>query len=68
MDPTNPEHLLFQRYVCAQTRFHLTRERYGARNTVVMSYQWYSKAAFFTQQGNLLRIRRADISQLGANG
>lgn len=64
MNPDNPEQLMFGKYVCAQTRFNLTRERYGNRNTVVMSTKWNTQATFFATKGNLLQIWPADMSQL----
>jgi len=58
MNPHNPEKLLFEKYVTGRTRFVLTRERYGAQNTVVLSSKWHPSSVFFTQQGYSSFIRR----------
>jgi hypothetical protein len=55
MEPGNPDKLMFAKYVCAQTRFQLTRERYGNKNTVVMTTQWHGMAAFFNQKSTLFQ-------------
>jgi len=57
MNPHNPEKLLFEKYVTGSTRFVLTRERYGAQNTAVVSSKWYPKSVFFTQQSSSSFVR-----------